>query len=69
MRKKKERFEALGRDGLEIKPKYIGVEFWKMSCGRKAARILQYCLYTFFASVWFYFAPWFSLLLSYRLPY
>ena len=65
----KERKEKKGLEGYESWPKYIGVEYTKMDCYRICARIIHCILYTLFASVWFYFAPWSSLPLTYRAAY
>ena len=63
------RRQIKGLDKLETWPKYIGVEYEKMNCCRRFARLIHCILYTFFASVWFYFAPWSSLVLTYRAAY
>ena len=53
---------------MEDRPEYIHIEYRKMDGWRQFARVIQYFLYTFFASFWFYFVPWTSLVLSYYIP-
>ncbi len=54
---------------LRNPPKYIHIEFSKRpTFMNKCARILYKIFYALFASIWFYFIPFFSIYISYAVP-
>ena len=55
--------------GRESRPKYIYVDEKLFTWGRWFHRKLYTIVHALFASFWFYFVPFSSILLSYTIPF
>ena len=67
------RFNVPGNEfrpkGLKDEPDYIYIDWGSRTFRNKCARLLYRALKAIYAAFWFYFLPFASIFLSYRIPY
>ena len=63
------RAKEFADDGTEARPEFIYVDPEKLPWSRWFLRKVYTLLHALFASFWFYFIPFASIILSYRIPY
>ena len=57
------------QETVQGRPEYIYLDFWERTLGDKACVLFYQLLRTLHAVVWFYFAPFLVIFLSYAVPY
>ena len=63
------RAKRMEKKGPEFRPEYIYVDPSKLPWGRYLLRKVYTAVHALFASFWFYFIPFSSILLSYSIPH
>ena len=58
-----------GPKGLETRPEYIYADEKHFTWNRWIYRKIYLIIHALFAAFWFYFIPFISIIMSYRIPY